>query len=650
MSTEQELEMKLIADLNGYVFEIPNQQRGYRWRIKNVLELLEDLIEFTDKGAKHYCLQPLAVKANKYDDVTKYEVLDGQQRLTTIYLLFKSLGLPPPYSFKFSRDKDAERMDFLRGEMQENDSSIDYFYISQAYRTFQLCLDSTLDTSSLSLRTKEEKESLSRIRERLCDHNTIDRLKSLLLNHTVNQRVEFIWYLVKTDAHEIFRSLNSGKIELSNADLIKALLLSESTTDCGDKELIASQLANIQQAMQNDRFWFMLQPFEMKRRGNCMEVISNLKNTVDYRSKLMRIDLLFNLVANVLFDNYTTDSLASFRHFYSKRNDLSNLWKETRQLFTRLTDLYNNPDTYHYIGFITYCAREQERDKIYTRLQEWINQSKLRTKDQIITYFKDIIKKKYVNKNPSEIDYEGDSTESIRRCLLLHNVETLLTLYHNKKDDEQLRLQDSYELFPFDLLYRQKWHIEHLASHTDNPLNNREDRLVWLKSFLQDYSYVLTSKADEDLKVKREFTSEQCEDIQNKVSAFEKDNTDATFNALRNYIIELLESNIGSDVVENKHGIGNLVLLDEHTNTSFHNSLYPTKRRIIIEANGNKASEGENLNEAKLVFVPTCTKYAFMKYYNKNVGIVMSAWTQTDYKCYLSDIEQKLSYYIDQSN
>ena len=82
-----------VKKLLGMQFYIPSYQRGYRWTENEVLALLNDLSEYADSKklarnvSKFYCLQPLVIKKQG----SKYEVIDGQQRLTTIYLILKAL-------------------------------------------------------------------------------------------------------------------------------------------------------------------------------------------------------------------------------------------------------------------------------------------------------------------------------------------------------------------------------------------------------------------------------------------------------------------------------------------------------------------------------------------------------------------------------
>lgn len=75
------LETKFVADISGS-FYIPSYQRGYRWSETEVVRLLDDIYQ---NGKKNYCLQPVVVR--KKED--RYELIDGQQRLTTLYLIYK---------------------------------------------------------------------------------------------------------------------------------------------------------------------------------------------------------------------------------------------------------------------------------------------------------------------------------------------------------------------------------------------------------------------------------------------------------------------------------------------------------------------------------------------------------------------------------
>lgn len=108
--SDNRIDLKTVTELCGMNFYIPNYQRGYRWTKQQVKDLLNDINEFNDKNG-FYCLQPLVVKqreknvfkkikeeAKDLNDVYDYlkgtwEVIDGQQRLTTIFILMRCLGI-----------------------------------------------------------------------------------------------------------------------------------------------------------------------------------------------------------------------------------------------------------------------------------------------------------------------------------------------------------------------------------------------------------------------------------------------------------------------------------------------------------------------------------------------------------------------------
>ena len=89
------IELKTLNELQPYAFYIPAYQRGYRWTSQEVKDLLNDICEFIPREINEtedktwYCLQPIVVK-NRTDP--EYEVIDGQQRLTTVYLVLYYLN------------------------------------------------------------------------------------------------------------------------------------------------------------------------------------------------------------------------------------------------------------------------------------------------------------------------------------------------------------------------------------------------------------------------------------------------------------------------------------------------------------------------------------------------------------------------------
>ena len=132
-----------IADmLDGqYHFVIPSFQRGYRWEEKQVIDLLEDIKQFAnDDNVKSdsYFLQPVVVKACNYNGIDVYEVLDGQQRLTTLLLVLKELlrGYMTPKDIQKYTSLLYEITYTNRPQLNFDDpnaaDNIDSYYLSEA--------------------------------------------------------------------------------------------------------------------------------------------------------------------------------------------------------------------------------------------------------------------------------------------------------------------------------------------------------------------------------------------------------------------------------------------------------------------------------------------------------------------------------------
>lgn len=85
------MERRAIPDLLDKKYYIPEYQRGYRWEEKQVLDLLDDLNTFFcgETKGRFYCLQPIVVKEIELGGEKWYEVIDGQQRLTTLRLVMQ---------------------------------------------------------------------------------------------------------------------------------------------------------------------------------------------------------------------------------------------------------------------------------------------------------------------------------------------------------------------------------------------------------------------------------------------------------------------------------------------------------------------------------------------------------------------------------
>lgn len=570
-------------------FIIPYLQRAYKWKEKQAKQMLEDFSEFLKQEKTYYCMQPLAVV--KIGD-NKYELLDGQQRLTTLLILWRILfednkeNTFYPYIFEYERDSSESntllnRYSFITesDEIKKGEHrNIDKYYMSKVYGAIKQYFDNPFDNP-------EEKEKKK------------NAFKKLLKGD--GKHILFLWYEVnEEEKHTTFAHLNSGKIELTCSELIKAILLSDGNKESSDnkglldKSLVAAQYAEMEEAFNDDRLWYMLQTDEPLYNGS-------------------RMDLLFNMVLNINRKAYEADPKAAFYKVYAGRADLSRFWKDCRAYFVRIMDLYKNPYTYHYIGYLTYTEGNNKID-------DWVKAYKESGLKGCIEQLKSKVRESISGLGDFEkITYSDTSKATLRKIFILHNIQTILIHYEAIKK-ANLGLRFSYERFPFELLYSQKWDIEHIASLTDNPLTKQKDRKDWIASAKADYPEIFAQRPE----------------LNNEIDLFEKDSKTERFTHIYNEIVGSAESNSP----QNKDGLGNLVLLDRHTNRSYHNSLYKRKRKIILAA-----SNIDNQNkEYQVTYIPRCTLNVFLKTYNTGLDVKLGEWTQDDYDKYLGDLKEKL--------
>ena len=127
---ESKIELKKTNELLGMNFYIPSYQRGYRWTEQQVKDLLNDIDEFKQEGDNWYCLQPLVVKKTILDidqfkqeiesktelqeiivalnRQIRYEVIDGQQRLTTIFIILSYFGATNIFDIEYETRKESK--------------------------------------------------------------------------------------------------------------------------------------------------------------------------------------------------------------------------------------------------------------------------------------------------------------------------------------------------------------------------------------------------------------------------------------------------------------------------------------------------------------------------------------------------------------
>jgi hypothetical protein len=592
--------LKPISALLKSHFYVPSYQRGYRWTEIEVKELLDDILQFinenlTSEKDVFYCLQPLIVYEEQTESNARFVLIDGQQRLTTIYLILTYLKTflealnKTKYSIEYeTRTGSADFLDNI--DEEKSKYNVDFYHIHQAYETIKSWFNDKDGNVRLSI------------------------LQALTSDDSVGRNVKVIWYEIDpVEAIDIFTRINIGKIPLTNSELIKALFLQRNNF-ASAFELRQIQIATewdlIEKRLQDDSFWYF---------------ITSTMNDNKYEN---RIEFIFDHVKNKRNEH---EDLYTFHQFYQvfesdkRAGDIKidKHWLEVKQYFSILEQWYSNVELYHYIGFLI-----EYKYSINTLIQ----QSKDLDKNEFLIFIKKEIKNSFSKIHIGDLEFLNHKKD-IKKVLLLFNIETLLST------------QKAIVRFPFDRYKKENWDIEHVNAQTDYYIDHRNYQ-KWASDLLDyfvGYDRYTEDYIDEnETKTYKDSVDAACvllpESLQKHVQSLCKILTNEGYDAdAVTTLTDRLFKEFKEGVALENNGISNLALLDESTNRSYKNAMFPIKRKRIIE------------NDRKGLFVPICTKNMFLKYYSRQLGEVMY-WQQSDADNYYAALNETLSYYLPQNN
>lgn len=515
---------RVVTRITG-VFRIPSYQRGYRWTSDEVSRLLDDIYEHRDNQNSYY-LQPIVVKRLSNEDVdnsvAEYELIDGQQRLTTLYLIISSLKewipkVNPNYSIAYdTRESSWAYLRSLFTDPQQAESEmnryIDYRYLYNAFKTIQKWLNDKTDPTSVG----------------------ID------LYQLLSTKVKVLWYEVdgSENDHELFKRLNIGRIPLTNAELIKALFLNRNSlvTVRYEKNLNQHEIAllweRMEQELRNSEFWAFLTNAKPGKYPTRLELI---------------FDMMSRKKTNEREKYYT------FFHFNdlitSGKKSVEELWNEIVYYFDTLKVWYENRELYNRAGCLVIFG-----EKISGLIED--------TKDMKKTERLAFLEKKIQDKLS-----DPDEVLSLRYGTVADNtsIKNILTWFNVKTMD------NSSERFPFDRFKESPgWSLEHIHAQNSEGLHFERERHSWLDRQLAALDAL--PQSDEVRKIKT--------DVESAIGM--ESIGGVLFKELFDRVTALFTASLkDEDQDANMHSIKNLALLKTDANASLNNSVFEVKRNDI---------------------------------------------------------------------
>ncbi len=603
-----QIELLSIDQLNKHpelkVFYVASYQRGYRWTKEEVEYLLNDINDISID--KKYCIQPLAVIARENKS---WELIDGQQRTTTLFLIQTvlkncfSIQTEPYYGLDYNTRKTTK--DFLNDLRAQN--ILKDFLENELENKWEVFVKNNPD--------KDNIDNYHLFNAYLIIYNWILPLTNeerVAFYKKITEQTYIIWHPVTIEkegiqtVEDFFINMNAGKIKLTSAELIKALFIieiekSETPWDVRDfkKKKLANEWDSIENELHNNTFWYFI------------------TNTSKHEYPT-RIGKLFDIHCKKAKGE--SELYSYYQYSKGKGKGGENLdWKIIKEIYQRLKEWYDDVENYHLIGFII-NAKLMTLEDIIVKTD---NKTKLEIKDFFIKTIKDNFTQEKTKDNQRYQVYALDKLHYVnsyaecKNTLLLYNIKLIERTFPNQR-------------FPFDLYQdpETQWSIEHI--HPQNPqlLQSKEDAEEWLNDYEERFK--------EEKDVKKEYNAKIAE-LKQKLH----DLKDSTLTIeLSNQLKEF------SDTVNDAlglHNIGNQALLDKVTNSKIGNKGFLKKRNLILDASSNTNG----------TYVPLATINNFLKK-TTNTGsdnkIKVSYWSAQDAEDYTEDIKKLLEEFLPKNN
>lgn len=529
---------------NGYLkekgkeyFNIPHYQRGYKWEPHNVTKLLTDVDNFVTGDGKFYCLQNITIVASN----NVFNVVDGQQRLTTLIIILSYLNQKQLVNSKVRFPENSIRK-FTNKFLNEVVTSLLGFPNQDWDQFIEEFPHYDLQDISHIFNVYKAIEEWFKIKQKQVQNfdNEIFTKKLLSDVKLIVNEVDG-----QTGEEKVFGNLNSKRIPLDGSDLIRAILITRVAKEEAKKE---SDIKNI--IYVNERRVKL--GWELDQINNWwgnQNVKGYFSKFVNIKSELVGGDKkLFheeNYPINYLYLLYAESkgqAKLTLDLIEQHNNSSIALYKEILKIHYTLQDWYANKEIYHYLGFL-FNTKGKKATNFKEIWNDWKNCS---TKSGFIELLKCRVKHFFVLEDDLLLNFKDETInwyEDKQHELVMSLV--LMDIIHSIKENQPN--------LPHVFFSKNLNDIEHIFPKKPKEAKNKKSYIEFLNKLEKDTSKHFSLKNFEKLINDEKYLLSLDGYISNCISGY------------------------------NINSIGNLVLLYYSLNRSISNSIYATKRSRIIE-------------------------------------------------------------------
>lgn len=388
---------------NEQLYNIPEYQRGYKWSNQQINQLLDDINEFDTGGDDElfYCLQNITLVP--FETENKLNVVDGQQRLTTISLILAYLKETERIKCKLHYAVRKPSNDFLQCVIANESGIINNIMESDDFDSFVSKSNKDYDYQDVyfmycAIKTIDE---WFKIKEK--ESNPLSRD---LFKHKILKNVKVIINRIEGVAEqELFMNLNAGKVQLDGSDLVRAIMITrvakqemEEFDSSEVKDVVRLNERRIRIGWELDELnaWW-----SKENVLNYYSVFTNLntgeKETIKFDEKKHPINLLYKIWAESFTDKEGKQLYTDLRlsYFETKNTNALDLYTSIILLHRTLKDWFEDRTIYHYLGFLF----SQKHISFNTIWKEWNNEKNNRS--QFICFLKNELQKCVFGKEPN---------------------------------------------------------------------------------------------------------------------------------------------------------------------------------------------------------------------------------------------------------